>query len=182
VTVTGTFNYDVRPYSGYEDPGLPIASYIAQGGLAGDASGGTIIFNFPFMLEQEEKITELFNLEQLTADHDDVATADVVMRTVNMDTLSRNRSATSQQWSFTTVNVSAALGGSVMALTRRQLPLWLGSPNLDARAGTALLRFTFVNVDLRLCFISIQGYIWGSRSILAPGGPRRPVGGGLFGT
>jgi len=177
MTVVGSFNYDIRPYAGYRDPGLPIGSYIAQGGLAGDASGGNIVFTFQFALEEEEKITELFNLEQFEVDTDSGAVS-FMIETVNMDTLSRNRSASKRKWQGLTI-----AHGSDSAITMQASllgPLWLGSPNLDARAGTAGLRFSFINVNLRLHAVTVQGYIWSSRSILAEGGPRRPVGGGLF--
>ena len=180
MTVVGAFSYDVRPYAGYQDPGLPIASYIAQGGLAGDASGGNVIFTFTFMGEQEEKITELFNLEQFEADTDAAVTESFIIETVNMDSLSRNRSASKRKWKGNTATHGSDSAIRVLDLIQR--PWWLGSPNLDARAGTAGLRFNFVNTDLRLYAVTIQGYIWGSRSILAEGGPRRPVGGGLFGS
>ena len=178
MTVVGQFSYDIRPYSGYQPPGLPIGAYIAQGGLAGDASGGSVIFTFLYMTEQEEKITELFNIEQLEIDTDGAAQT-LMMETVNMDSLSRNRPASKRKWqSVTVAHVGDAAIPVDSSLTR---PIWLGSPNIDARAGTAGFRVSFVNIDLRLYAVTIQGWIWSSRSILAPGGPQRPVGGGLFG-
>jgi len=179
MTVVGSFAYSVRPYSGYSEPGLPIASYIAQGGLVGDASGGNVVFTFEYMTEQEEKITELFNLEQYEVDTDGTAQT-FMIETVNMDTLSRNRAASKRKWAnSTSTHDSDSALNPIEDLVR---PVWLGSPNLDARAGTAGLRFTFINSNLRLFAVTIQGYIWSARSILAEGGPRRPVGGGLFGS
>lgn len=178
MTVTGRFGYNIRPFSGYSDPGLPIGSYIAQGGLAGNASGGQVVFNFTFQDEQPNLITEMFNLEQVAIDTDAFAIDDVLMTTVNMDSLSRNRPASDQRWSLST-NPTPASDSAVPMHETAGLPLWLGSPNLSSLSGTATLRFFFVNVDLRLYAVTIQGYIWGPRSVLADGGPRRPVG-GLF--
>jgi len=180
MAVVGSFNYDIRPYTGYSDPGLPIASYIAQGGLVGDASGGNVIFTFIMMTEQEEKITEMFNLEELELDTDGAGEA-FLMETVNMDSLSRNRSASKRKWQGATIAFGSDSASPFLHLSTFR-PMWLGSPNLDARAGTAGLRFSFANTDLRLYAVTIQGYIWSSRSILADGGPRRPLGGGLFGS
>lgn len=178
MTVTGTFGYDIRPFSGYSDPALPIGAYIAQGGLAGDASGGQVVFSFVFMGEQTVLITEMFNLEQISIDTDAFAIDSVMMETINLDNLSRNRAASNQKWTFATS--SAPASDSAVRLDQTQgLPIFLGAPNLTALSGTAVLRFTFINVDLRLYAITIQGYIWGPRSVLAEGGPRRPVG-GLF--
>jgi len=180
MTVTGSFNYDIRPYAGHADPSLPIASYLAQGGLVGDASGGTVSFTFVFMGEQETKITELFNLEQFEVDTNSTTPRIATLETVNMDSLSRNRSASKRKWQAATI--SGSVGESALSLEQSTFrPLWLGSPNLDARAGTAGLRVSFVNIVTLLFSVTIQGYIWSSRSILAAGGPQRPVGGGLFG-
>ncbi len=179
MTVFTAFRYDVRPYTAYSEPGLPIASYIAQGGIVGDASGGNAIIEFTFMGEQEELITELFNVEQYEVDTNAAGAQTFIIETINMDTLSRNRPASKRKWHGAT---SPASGNSALDVADSLMrPIWLGSPNLDARAGTAGYRFTFANVDLRLYAATIQGYIWGSRSVLAEGGPRRPVGGGLFG-
>ena len=178
MTVVGAFRYDVRPYSGYDDPGLPVAAYIAQGALVGDASGGSVIFTFVYQEEQDERITELFNLEQLSIDTNGSGES-ILMQTVNMDTLSRNRAASPQMARFVTV---ATVSQSTLNLDTQQsgLPLWLGSPNLNSLSGLGALRFSLGNTDLRLYAITIQGHIWSARSILAQGGPRRPVGGGLF--
>jgi len=179
VTVTGVFRYDVRPYSGYSDPGLPVAAYVAQAGLAGDASGGTAVLNFIFMGEQEEQITELFNLEQISIDTDSATVENILMETVNMDTLARNRAASPQKWHLSTVALPATGDSALPVEQMAGFPLWLGAPNLLAVSGTAQLRFRFNNADLRLYAITIQGYIWSARSILAEGGPRRPAE-GLF--
>lgn len=181
MTVIGVFRYDVRPYSAYADPGLPVASYIAQGGLAGDASGGTVIFDFEYMTEQDELITELFNVEAIEVDTDNAAQDTYLVETVNMDSLSRNRDASKRKWSGIT-NPSNGSNSAIRMDIALGRPLWLGSPNLSARAGSANLRFSFINTNLRLFAVTIQGYIWSSRSILAEGGPRRPIGGGLFGS
>lgn len=179
MSVTGNFVYDVRPYSGYTDPSLPTGAYIAQGGIAGDASGGLLTMNFLFQIAEQNRITELFSLEQISLDIADGADVDVVMSTLNMDILSQARAASPQKWFFRVINVTTALGGAIAEMGTTILPLWLGSPNIDALGDAGGLRFQWVNANLRLYAITIQGYIWGPRSILAEGGPRRPVS-GLF--
>lgn len=180
MTVTGVFGYNIRPYTGYSDQGLPIGSYIAQGGLVGDASGGTLVFNFEFMPEQDELVTEIFNLEALSLDTNSATGEDVVMTTVNMDQLSRNRPVSAKTYKWDVTPCVGLAVGSINQVFSDNLPIWLGSPNLSARAGSGNLRFRWVNTDLRLYAVTIEGYIWGPRSILADGGPRRPIGGGLF--
>jgi len=179
MAVTANFRVDIRPYSGYSDPSLPIASWVAQGGIAGDASGGTIFMNFLFQRDEDAQISELFNLEQIAFDTSTEAVVDVQLDTRNMDTLAPNRPLTDQRWMFSTDGV-AATGSSALRLDQSLLlPIWLGSPNrVEGESG---LRFQTNNIDLLLLLATLQGYMWGPRSVLANGGPRRPVG-GLFGT
>ena len=177
MSVTAAFRVDIRPYSAYDDPGLPVAAWIAQAGIAGDASGGTVLIDFDFQLEAQP-VSELYNLEQLAIDTDDSSAVDIMMQTQGMDQLAQTRPASPQKWSMTTDGVLGADSAVRLQDAKVGLPIWLGSPNNIDSNGT--LRFIFLNSDGRLYAITAQGYMWGPRSILAPGGPRRPVG-GLFG-
>ena len=178
MSVFTTFRLDVRPYSGYNDPSLPIAAWIAQGSLVGDASGGTLTFAFRIQTDGDPQISELYNLEALQYDTSNEAIQDVILSTRNMDSLSSFRAVFDQRWVFQTEG-AAATNRSAGRLDRGTiLPLWFGSPNRDE--GDADIRLETVNNDLRLYLATLQGYMWGPRSVLAEGGPRRPVG-GLFG-
>ena len=175
MSVVGSFRIDIRPYSAYDDPSLPVASWIAQAGIAGDASGGTVLVDFLFQ-EEAQPISELFNLEQIAVDTDANATDEYLIQTRGMDSLAPDRPASPQKWQAQT-NSLLATESATSLHEEIGLPLWLGSPN--NRDSTGALRFVFVNTDLRLFAVTVQGYMWGPRSILAQGGPRRPVG-GLF--
>jgi len=176
VSVQASFRVDVRPYSGSDDPSLPIAAWIGQAGQVGNGSGGNVIFSFLFQRDDDALVTESYNLEQLAVDTTSPTDVGGRMETLRMDQLSLNRTASPQIWTFLTVG---RVGVSALQLQDSNiLPLWLGAPNLDE--GDKGIRFQFSNIDLRLYAITIQGYMWGPRSVLAPGGPRRPVG-GLFG-
>lgn len=171
------FRVDIRPYSGYNDPSLPIASWISQAGAAGDATGGIFNMGFFFQLDGDAQISELFNLEQLSFDTSNTNDREVIIETVAMDTLAANRPASPQKWQFR-IEGASSTGAAALSLGSTLLPLWLGSPNRDE--GDSGLRITTANVDLLLYAATLQGYVWGPRSVLAEGGPRRPVG-GLFG-
>lgn len=178
MSVSGDFRVDIRPYSGYEDPSLPIASWVAQGGIAGDASGGTIFMNFLFQRDEDAQISELFNLEQIQFDASAETVRGIQLDARNMDTLAPNRPLTDQRWMFNSDNIPAT-GSAALNLDRStMLPIWLGAPNrVEGESG---IRLQFFNADLVLFLATLQGYMWGPRSVLANGGPRRPVG-GLFG-
>lgn len=174
MSVLARFRVDVRPYSGYNDPALPISGWIAQGGAVGDASGGNLTMDFNFMDGEEiPRISELFNLEQIAIDTTG-GSEGLFMETRNMDNLSPARAGSPQKWAWI---VSVVLGNAALrndATPKGPLPIWLGAPNQDAPSSEAGLRFTWANTNLRLYAITIQGYRWGPRSVLAPGGPQRP--------
>ncbi len=173
-----SFRVDVRPYSGYDDPSLPIAAWISQAGGVGDASGGVINFDFLFQRDDDAQVSELFNLEQLSMDNTSTSTVQVILQTLNMDNLSQARPASPQMWFFQTSGASATAISAGRLDQGKMLPLWLGAPNRVE--GDVGIRMLFANVDLRLYAFTLQGYMWGPRSVLARGGPQRPIG-GLFG-
>lgn len=178
MSVAFSFRVDYRPYSGYRDPSLPIGAWTSQAGAVGNASGGIITLDFLFQRDGDPLVTELFNLEQLAVDTSSEAVREFIMTTISMDNLSPSRLASPQIWHFQT-NGAPGLGQSAVSLeTGTMLPLWFGPPNREE--GDSGIRLQTQNVDLVFYAITFQGYIWGPRSILAEGGPRRPVG-GLFG-
>jgi len=181
MSVTINFRVDVRPYTGYEDPSLPIAAYFAQGGVAGSASGGGVFMTFRFQGAEvlPDQISEIYNLEQLSADTSTTVPRNLEVASLNMDALSFARPGSPQKWQLRT-ETSQDNASALPLETATGLPIWLGSPNQDAVSGDAGVRITWQdNIDLLLYAVSIQGYIWGPRAVLAPGGPRRPIG-GLF--
>ena len=169
---------DVRPYSGYVEPALPIAAYVGQGVLVGDASGGTMDMSFIYQRNDDAQISEMFNLEQIAFDSGIAVGQGVSMRLVAMDSLSQNRPMFGQIWSLQTDGILGEADSALAISSGSMLPLWFGSPNRDE--GDGLVRFTIPNVDFLIIGCTIQGYMWGPRSVLAPGGPQRPIG-SLFG-
>lgn len=179
MVVVGEFRVDVRPYSGYEDPSLPIGAWVAQGGIAGDASGGDLFMIFSFARDDDAQVTELYNLEQVAIDTTKATGSEAaLMDVLNMDQLAFNRPLTDARYAILLADTISGFGVALLEGGFAPLPIWLGAPSRVE--GDKGLRFQFDNVDLQLYSIIIQGYIWGPRSVLAPGGPRRPVG-GLFG-
>jgi len=178
VAVSLDFRIEIRPYSGYEDPGLPVASWITQGGIAGDASGGTMSMNFLFELEGGVRISELFNVERMALDTINNSARVFMLTTLNMDNLAPTRQASPQKWQFSTIPASP-LGSALPPEAMSGFPLWLGAPANISPAGDKGLRLQASNVNGELYAVTFQGYMWGPRAVLAPGGPRRPVEGFL---
>jgi len=178
VSVFGDFRIDTRPYSGYLDPSLPVATYIAQGTLLGDGTGGVLEISFLYQRADDAQISEMFNLEQIAVDTSRDGPIPVTMRLLGMDALAPNRLAFGQIWSLTLEDRFSGATDSALPPGALPRPLWFGAPNREE--GNGLVRFTFANADTELYAVTIQGYMWGPRSVLAPGGPQRPVG-SLFG-
>lgn len=174
MTVGFSFRVDIRPYSGYSDPGLPIASWIAQGGAAGDASGGFLFMEFHFQRDDDPLISEMFNLETMTVDTSASSQDLGTIQTLNMDNLSLNRPVTDQLKRFVAQSSPAAFATASMEIQASFDPWWLGAPNRVE--GDSGLRVKWVNTLNRLFLVTLGGYVWGPRSVLADGGPRRPVG------
>jgi len=178
VALSGNFRVDVRPYSGFTNPSLPVAAWIAQGSIVGDASGGNVTMNFFVLIDGDPQTSLLYNLEQIAFDASSETVLDVILSTRNMDTLAPNRPVFDRRWQFQTVAASNLSFTALPLDKASMLPLWLGAPNRDE--GDAGLRVQYKNTDLQQFLITMQGYMWGPRSVLNEGGPRRPQG-GLFG-
>lgn len=173
------FRTEVRPYSGYAERQFPIGAWIASGTLTGDASGGFVQANFLFQFGQQALVTEMYNLEQFSVDMGVAAAPSIQaeLQTRNMDILAPGRTIGVQRWQFALLSDGA--GNSINQLADQAgLPIWLGAPHTPLlECG---IRWQFVNALDQVFTITCQGYIWGSRSVLAPGGPQRPPF-GIFG-
>lgn len=174
MTVSADFRVETRPYSGYDDPGLPIAAYVASGEATGDASGGFVNLTFRFQIAEGANVTERYNLEQLHVDVQTGTNTAVVMVLQGMDHIQFPfRPMARQEWTMI-LNSNGVADSSLPVSELAGLPIWMGMPVPGVDAG---VEFQFPNLDTVLFTASVQGYIWGPRSILAEGGPRRPPNG-----
>jgi len=172
VTVSTSDSIRIRPWRGYDDPGLPVGMYVAQGATLGDASGGDRIIFFDFKGEGNPVSGRLFNIEQINVIATG-ATAQVGHMVANNWESVSAVGLINRQWRFNLVNNNNGFA----AMDEREylpMPLFLGAvapiPSLaaDIEIGTD-------NEDGDTLLATIQGYIWEARSIQAPGGLRRPT-------
>ena len=172
MTVSSIDQIAIRPWRGYDDPGLPVGMWFAQNAVTGDASAGRMVVIFVFKGEAEPVSGRFFNLEQINVFHSATALKSAYMQVTNFETLGPV-GLVNRQFRFQLENnangVSAIDNNIYMPL-----PLFLGSVAPIASLA-AQLEIGIVNVDLTSLVVSIQGYIWEPRSIQAPGGLRRPV-------
>jgi len=167
-------------YRGNDDPSLPVGIWHMSATLVGDASGGFMAVRAQFKEEGQAVPGDFWNLEQVSALVSDVTTRDAFLRTVGLAP-TPGLPAFDRQWAveFVTLGGSignAALGGAAFQL----LPLFLGAVRGSA-SSSATVDIGHGNVTASDSLsVSMMGYRWDARSILAPGGPRRPPN-GLFG-
>jgi len=172
VTVSVSNGLSLRPWRGYDDPGLPVGMYFAQNAVTGDASGGDMIVFFDFKGEGEPISGRFFNLEQINVFHSQISTIPGHVVANNWETIGPV-GLVNRQWRFRLQN--NANGVATMDDTGYlPLPLFLGSAAPLADLASTL-EVGVDNVDLTSLVVTIQGYIWEPRSIQAEGGLRRPV-------
>lgn len=162
-----------RQWRGYDDPGLPVGMFIAQGIVTGDASGGRMAIQFLFRPEGIPVSGRFFNIEQMEATHTPpVADGAVDLNAAEFDLIG-STTLIDRFW-----RLEHRSNGVVGALTWERapnlLPLFLGAPRRDA-AFASQFNVGTLNTLNQTWSVTIQGYIWEPRSVMAEGGLRRPV-------
>lgn len=172
MTVSTFTHVQQRPWRGYDDPGLPVGMYVAQGSTVGDASGGDMIVFFDFKGEGRAASGRYYNLEQVEAQISTELDTIFHLQANNWD-LVGDAGLIDRNWSARLLDNDNGL--SAMA-TERQLPLpiFLGIA-APVRDLSCRLEFGANNQDGIAIAVTIQGYIWEPRSVMAEGGLRRPV-------
>jgi len=172
VTVSVVNAIAIRPWRGYDDPGLPVGMWFAQNAVTGDASGGDMIIFFVFKGEGEPVSGRFFNIEQINFFHSDTTAKAGHVVLNNWETIGPV-GLVNRQYRFrlqSNANGLSAMNEEVYF----PLPLFLGSVAPIASLA-ADVEVGVDNVDLTSFVATLQGYIWEPRSIQAPGGLRRPV-------
>jgi len=154
---------------------LPTGSWYAQGSVTGNATGGgmSVLFNFAFVGERN---ANLYSLEKMQGSISAAAPATAMVAVENMgEEMDITDSFQSYGVLFTdngsSVTPRLSLDGRSLAF----LPLFMGAK--QALAVTGRIRVEAENTDSVTLAIRLEGYLWSARSVLADGGPQRPVGG-----
>ncbi len=167
---------DQRIWRGYDDPGLPSGMWVAQGAVTGDATGGLQAVQCVFR-QGGVASGRFFNIEQIEVFHSSSATKDVALIASNWDRVSAV-GLINKQWRAE-IRGNANGVSAMSTNTAFPLPIFLGVtavvPEIPSQVQVSIL-----NVDLTSLVVTIQGYTWGPRSVMAEGGLRRPAD-SLFG-
>jgi len=171
VTVTVQNAISIRPWRGYDDPGLPVGMYFSQNAVTGDASGGDMAIFFIFKGEGEPVSGRFFNIEQINIFHSNETAKTGHVAANNWETIGPV-GLVNRQWR---IRLDSNANGFA-AMDERgyfPLPVFLGSV-APVASLEANIEVGINNVDLTSLVATIQGYIWEPRSIQAAGGLRRP--------
>ncbi len=175
MSVASTVSIQPRMWRGYDDPGLPVGAYIAHTVALGDATGGNNTLTFTFKLAGEPISGRFFSVEQLNAFTTQDVTADGSFQVINFERVATFMIG-QRVWSMLLERdgiTSAAFARHDLAIPQ---PLFLGQ---TSRVLSEPSQVVMVSANVNIVAFSgvIQGYIWEPRSVMAPGGLRRPIDG-----
>jgi len=165
-----------RPERGWDDPGYPIATWIAAGAVTGNATGGDRVIQVNLRTIGTQPGLA-FSLETLTI-LDTEGTAKNLSLLISNFEPSLVPSGISKVVLFPLVLAQHTTNVGYVP-TRPGLGLFMGVAVVVA--VTTALSFRLLNADTEVLQVSCAGYTWGPRSVVqAPGGYRRPAD-GMFG-
>lgn len=169
----------IRPFNGYADPGLPIGAWLGRIAVLGDASGGIMSVNIRMQLAGNNAAYLFWSLEQIMINSTVAVSRTVRLQVINMDPfpIQPSTGALSDNYHVDIGNSGAGSTAENMALqdANAGLPLFMGRP--DPNGNNAGLTIDDANSDGLSLAVRAQGYVWSARSVVAPGGLRRPVDG-----
>lgn len=158
-------------YRGHDDPSLPTGVWWAAGTIVGDASGGTMQVRAEFKDEGAPVSGEMWNLEEFTAFISDVTALGGFITSPGL-TPSRDNPGADRIWRIQ-FQSNGSLSGAI-GTDRPKLPIFLGSVRGGADT-VAVLALGLNNLTVTDSLsVTMMGYTWGPRSLLAEGGPQRP--------
>lgn len=177
MTVTTVIPPSLRPWSGYAEPGFPVAVWWAFAEVIGDASGGRRELQVVFKSANQPGQPRLYNLEQFDYfDNDNIARlVDLIWQGFDLPPGTDSGGVATGGGGLAFVSVPSVVAGALLGtVDMLKLPFLLGLPAAFLSQSTFFLRTP--NVDLASVRMKVSGYVWDARSFQVPGGPRRPPG------
>ena len=160
------------PWRGSPAEGLPVGVWQANGTVVGDASGGTQRVRFCFGTEGQPISGMLYNLEQLSCLISEGTERTGFLLFSNMTP--GPVGLFDRIWPLLFENMSGLVNTGLRDM-QQQLPLFIGARLRDADSpGEVQIGMDNLGVTVSLS-ASGMGYIWEPRSLLIPGGLRRPA-------
>jgi len=171
MTVTGETNIAFRSWRGFDNPSYPVGMYIANFVVIGDATGGVMRILFPFKEDGQRADGRFYNIEQMSAfvSINPGIPIEGSIRVLGFDSVGPFIIG-EQNYRFDLVGA-----GSVISAAQNfpVMPLFLGQTG-RLEGTSSELQVQTGNLLAVIFAVTIQGYIWEPRSILAEGGLKRP--------
>lgn len=175
MSVSATARVLLRRFNGYTDPRYPIAFWAARQAILGNGTGGEQEIRIEFASGTEAALnSNMYSLEQIGVLTSNNVDANGVIITRNMDPIIASLTNVENATHFQIEAVGTPSQGAAIAARDAGAlrGMFLGGQDLLPQ-GTRIQIVT-PNVDLSLFTVTVQGYVWGARSVLADGGPQRP--------
>lgn len=174
MSVTGIATIRPRMWVGFDDPGLPIGAYLGYVFAAGDATGGSLALQLDFKPVGQPANGNWYNIEHISCSKVGTGAQENIHFAAQGFEEIPGISGTQQVYR----GEFQGTGSSAAALHYQQgfppLPLFLGQSRPFAPGATSWLMLA-ANVAGIFFEMQVQGYVWTPRSLMAPGGMRRPV-------
>jgi len=154
------------------DPGLPEAAWRSFGRITGNASGGFMLLQVDFQKANLPLSSRMWSLEML-AMSTTIALPNVGVQASNLGEFLGAAPFASTGYALQLVGADG-LNANIQGRDLAFLPWFMGAPRqLGVAAGVS---FVTSNVNLGVLDVWARGFVWGPRSQVTQGGPRRPVG------
>lgn len=163
--MTVLFTIDIKrfPDQGFPDRRLPVATWRADLVVNGDVSGGSVQLRARFRQSPDPFSALAFSVEHIAAQSTNNGNVTLGFQTSGFDQLFQRG-----------IGLSNELTGALIDGGQLDLPWFIG---VVKPANNALITLTYDNTNGATYTGTLAGYMWGQRSISAPGGYGRPIQG-----
>jgi len=173
MSVIATVQIAPRMWRGYDDPGLPVGAYIAHAVTLGDMSGGNNQLTFQFKAAGAPVSGRFFNVEQINAFTTQNLGSDASFQAINFERVATFMVG-QRVWRMQLEGDGITSASFSQYGRNIPFPLFLGQGSSVVGEVTEVRMIT-TNTNVVAFSGLIQGYIWEPRSVMAPGGLRRPI-------
>lgn len=160
-----------RLWRGYDDPGLPVGSYVGWLQATGDASAGSTFQQIVFEPEAQNLTGRYFSLEFVAMQADFPADLEAKLLLLGFSPQVEGAFTNRELTLPLITNLAGDASPTPAGLLSR--PVFLGQTTLAVTGSS--VQSILPNLDGTVSVLWVEGYIWEARSNQAPGGVRRPV-------
>ena len=152
-------------------PNLPVATWVGEGSVTGNGTGGTMIARLEFQPASAGALdSNMYSLEQLMLHKSTAGVAQFVL----VQTLNMGERSGSHAWAVELVAVPLPVDLAMPGQAAMTFPVMIGS--MITPGTQMVIAATAVNDDTSIMTFQAEGYVWDARARSWLGGPKRPPG------